>query len=89
MAGSPSYKVYDSQGVYQAACKEAYAAAVLADLYGGTVRTGHAKRWTVWRSEWWDRCDPEVDWNCDTIQQRMAEEEEEIRARCIAERGYV
>ena len=43
MAASPEWKVYDSQGAYQAACKEPEAAAAVAALYGhgATIRHGH------------------------------------------------
>jgi hypothetical protein len=48
--GSPAYKVYDSRGQYQAACKEPEAAAVLVSWYGdgASIRWGHAKSHTVW-----------------------------------------
>ena len=44
MAASPQWKVYDSSGRYQAACKELEAAACLvAGIYGNgaTIRYGH------------------------------------------------
>ena len=43
MAASPQFKVYDSQGIYQAACKEIEAAACLVSLYGegATIRDRH------------------------------------------------
>lgn len=49
MAGSPEWKVYDANRIYQAACKEGEAAACLAGLYGpgATIRHGHSL--TVWR----------------------------------------
>lgn len=48
--GSPKYKIYDADGVYQASCKEAEAAAALvASIYsGGTVRFDHSKKSIVW-----------------------------------------
>lgn len=48
MAASPKWKVYDSHGVYQAACKETCAAALLMDLYGegATIRLWHSR--VVW-----------------------------------------
>jgi hypothetical protein len=48
MAAAPQWKVYDSEGVYQAACKEIEAAAALASFYGdgSTIRQGHSH--TVW-----------------------------------------
>ena len=48
MAASPQWKVYDPAGVYQAACKEPEAAAVLASMYGAgaTIRLGHSR--IVW-----------------------------------------
>lgn len=50
MGSVPRIKVYDAQGKYQAACKEPEAALVLAEWYGdgATIRTEHAKYWTVW-----------------------------------------
>lgn len=50
MSGTPKYKVFDSHGTYQAACKDYAAAAALMGLYGdgATIRTGHAKRDIVW-----------------------------------------
>ena len=43
MAASPIWKVYDSGGIYQAACKDVAAAAVLVTWYGfsSTIRYGH------------------------------------------------
>ncbi len=43
MAAAPQWKVYDSNGVYQAACKEIEAAACLVSLYGdgATIRKHH------------------------------------------------
>lgn len=51
MAQAPAFKVYDANGVYQAACKEPEAAASLMGLYGpgSTVRYGHSVRSIVWR----------------------------------------
>lgn len=48
MAGTPVFKVYDAQGVYQAACKEIEAAAALMTFYGegATIRNGHSR--IVW-----------------------------------------
>jgi hypothetical protein len=48
MAASPDWKVYDAQGVYQAACKEVEAAAAMMGFYGdgATIRWGH--RIVVW-----------------------------------------
>ena len=49
MAGSPRYKVYDAKKVYQAATKEAEAAAALVAFYGdgATIRLDHgAVLWT-------------------------------------------
>lgn len=50
MAGSPKWKVYDSEGKYQAACKEIEAAAALMGLYGdgASIRFDHGKWATVW-----------------------------------------
>jgi len=50
MAAAPTWKVYDSRGVYQAACKEVEAAAALVAFYGdgASIRSGHAKRNEVW-----------------------------------------
>ena len=46
---TPSWKVYDCENEYQAACKEPEAAAFLMGLYGdgATIRYGH--RLVVWR----------------------------------------
>jgi len=43
MAASPEFKIYDSAGTYQAACKEIEAAAALVSFYGegATIRHGH------------------------------------------------
>lgn len=43
MAASPEFKVYDSAGKYQAACKEIAAAVSLMGLYGegSTIRHRH------------------------------------------------
>jgi hypothetical protein len=46
MASSPQFKVYDSNGVYQACAKESHAAALLAEHYEGEVRWGHQR--VVW-----------------------------------------
>jgi hypothetical protein len=48
MASTPQFKIYDSAGVYQAACKEIEAAAVLITFYGtgATIRDGHSR--IVW-----------------------------------------
>ena len=50
MAAAPRYKVFDADGVYQAACKEVEAAAALMGLYGdgATIRDGHSAKHTVW-----------------------------------------
>lgn len=50
MASAPHLKIYDAHGVYQAACKDYAAAAVLMNLYGhgATIRLGHAKRDIAW-----------------------------------------
>jgi len=49
MAGSPKWKVYDAEGVYQAACKEGEAAAALVAFYGegASIRRRHGP--VVWR----------------------------------------
>ncbi len=49
MAAAPRFKVYDSHGEYQAACKEIEAAAALMSVYGdgSTIRVDH--RLIVWR----------------------------------------
>ena len=46
---SPQWKVYDSAGNYQSACKEVEAAAALMGFYGegSTIRLGHSK--IFWR----------------------------------------
>lgn len=51
MAASPQWKVYDSEGNYQAACKEIPAAACLVSFYGpmATIRNGHTT--IVWTEE--------------------------------------
>lgn len=41
---APEFKVYDSAGTYQAACKEPEAAAMLARFYYGNVRHGHDRK---------------------------------------------
>lgn len=48
MAGAPKYKVFNADGVYQAACKEPEAAAVLVTFYGegSTIRWDHA--FVIW-----------------------------------------
>ena len=48
MAAAPNWKVYTSEGDYEAACKNPESAAVLASWLGdgATVRLGH--RFTVW-----------------------------------------
>ena len=50
MAGSPKYKIYDSFGVYQAACKEPEGGAALMSLYGigATIRDGHSAKRIIW-----------------------------------------
>ena len=50
MSGTPQIKVFDSNGRYQAACKEICAAACLMSLYGdgSTIRFGHSKSDIVW-----------------------------------------
>ena len=55
MAASPRFKVYDSAGLYQAACKEIEGAAALASFYGegATIRDGHQS--IVW-TEGQDGC---------------------------------
>ncbi len=55
MAASPRFKVYDSAGQYQAACKEIEAAASLVAFYGdgATIRDGHASiLWIEGRNGW-------------------------------------
>lgn len=44
MAASPKFKVFDSSGTYQAACKEPEAAAALLGFYGdgAKVKLGHS-----------------------------------------------
>lgn len=46
---APQFKVYDAQGVYQAAAKEIEAAAAVVSMYGpgSSIRLGHTK--VVWR----------------------------------------
>ena len=48
MAASPKWKVYDSNGVYQAACKEIEGAASVVSFYGdgATIKLGHGD--VVW-----------------------------------------
>jgi hypothetical protein len=48
MAGSPAFKVYDAQGVYQAATKRPEEAGAVVSLLGrgSTIRYQHGK--TVW-----------------------------------------
>lgn len=48
MAAAPRWKLYGSNGEYQAACKEIEAAAAVVTLYGegSTIRDGHVK--VVW-----------------------------------------
>jgi len=48
-SGTPKFKVFDGDGVYQASCKELEACAALVALYGegSTIRWGHAKRDTL------------------------------------------
>ena len=50
MAGTPNIKVFDHNGVYQAACKEIACAAILVEFYGkgSTIRFGHSKADIVW-----------------------------------------
>jgi len=50
MAGTPSIKVFDSAGKYQASCHEIEAAACLMGLYGdgATIRFGHSVADIVW-----------------------------------------
>lgn len=50
MAASPHLKIYDSKGIYQAATKEAEAAAALVAFYGNgaTIRDGHRVVDVVW-----------------------------------------
>lgn len=48
MAGSPQWKVYDPQGKYQAACKEAEAAAALMAFYGNGAKVKQDHGFTVW-----------------------------------------
>ena len=52
MAASPKYKVFTgSNGVYVASCKFAEDAAAVVALYqDGEIRTGHAKKDTVFRN---------------------------------------
>jgi len=46
MAASPRFKVYDSSGMYRAACHEPEAAACLVSFFGdgATIRDGHQKK---------------------------------------------
>lgn len=50
MASAPQWKVYDSTGNYQAACKEIEAAAALMGFYGNgaSIRHGHDRSDVVW-----------------------------------------
>jgi hypothetical protein len=47
---SPDFKIYDAQKQYQGCCKEAHAAAILAQHYRGTVRFGHGVKETVFNA---------------------------------------
>lgn len=74
MAASPRFKVFDSSGVYQAACHEIEAASVVVTLYGegATIRDGHAKKDTVW-TEGLDGCASDnYDHTGETVRDRMA-----------------
>ena len=50
MASTPRLKVFDAGGIYQAACHDYAAAALLMSLYGdgATIRLGHSKRDIIW-----------------------------------------
>ena len=50
MAATPRFKVFDSEGVYQAACKRPEEAAAVVALLGqgATIRDGHTKKDIVW-----------------------------------------
>ena len=76
MAGSPRYKIYDAQGNYQAAAKDAYGAlgaALIGYGEGATVRTSHRVKDTVLTitEEHWDSFDRAVVelWNNEGMEQ--------------------
>lgn len=50
MAATPKFKVFDANGVYQAATKHPEDAAVLVACFGdgATIRVGHSRRHIVW-----------------------------------------
>lgn len=69
MASAPRWKIYDAEGVYQAACKEPEAAACLVSFYGNgaTIRDGHAFiAWTEGR-------DGVATWSYDTTAEALLE----------------
>ena len=45
---TPEWKIYDASGTYQAACKEAEAAACLVALYGVGAKIKHDHGLVVW-----------------------------------------
>jgi len=69
MASSPHFKVYDQDGIYQAACKDICAAAVLVAFYGdgATVRSGHTK--VIWT----EGVDGSASESYDVIERKLAQ----------------
>lgn len=75
MAASPKFKIFDSNGCYQASCKQPEAAACLAGMYGNgaTVRTGHRKKDIVWTEGADGDAADSVDIATEVILQRQAD----------------
>ena len=50
MAGSPRWKIFDSEGRYQASAKDVGLAAMIVTFLGdgATIRDGHSLKSTVW-----------------------------------------
>lgn len=50
MAASPRWKIFDSEGQYQASAKDVGLAAVIVSFLGdgATIRDGHSLKSTVW-----------------------------------------
>ena len=50
MAASPRWKIFDSEGQYQASAKDAFLAAMIVAFLGdgATIRDGHTLKSIVW-----------------------------------------
>ena len=87
MSGTPQIKVFDHNGMYQAACKEIAAAAILVEFYGegSTIRFGHAKADIVWTEGQEGQSATE---NYDYVEKVAADNWRKRNAKALKRAGY-